>query len=64
MRRRVPIPAQEIARLIAEGKTNAEIGQAIGKAKNTVDNYVHRLLRQYQCRNRAQLAATAGNGST
>lgn len=56
MRRRANIPAEEIARYIAAGKANKEIAEELDKSKRTIDGWVHRLLRKYGCRNRAQLA--------
>ena len=56
MRPKADIPEQEIAGQIIEGKTNDEIGRVINRKKKTVDDYIHRLLRKYGCRNRTELA--------
>lgn len=49
-----------IARLIAEGKTNAEIGAQLGLSAKTVEHYVSRMLSKYGVRFRAQLVAKVG----
>jgi DNA-binding NarL/FixJ family response regulator len=47
----------EIAALIAEGLTNAEIAQRLTLAPGTVGNHVGHILRALGARNRAQIAA-------
>lgn len=49
-----------IASLIAEGKTNAEIGAQLGLSAKTVEHYVSRMLSKYGVRFRAQLVAKVG----
>lgn len=58
-----PRPAQLTARLgrilhlLAQGKTNKQIGRALGISHYTVRNHLVRLFRFYEVRNRAELAA-------
>ncbi len=48
---------QAILRLIAEGKTNREIGEALFLSENTVRNYVSRLLEKLGLSRRTEAAA-------
>lgn len=50
---------QDVARLIVEGRTNAQIGQELGLAPGSVANYVAAILDRLKLTNRAQLAAWA-----
>jgi DNA-binding NarL/FixJ family response regulator len=53
--------AIQIARLILEGKSNNEIAKALFKSPRTIEGRIHKLMRQNDCRNRSQLAATILN---
>lgn len=50
---------REIAALVAEGLTSAEIAVRLGVASGTVNNHIARSLRVLRLRNRAQLAVWA-----
>jgi len=50
---------KHILLLIAQGKTNLEIADAMGYARGSVRNYVSAILDKLGCSNRAQLAAYA-----
>jgi DNA-binding NarL/FixJ family response regulator len=56
-----PLTAQErrVLQLIAEGKTNREIGEVLHISAKTVKNYVTTLLAKLQLRRRAEAAAFA-----
>lgn len=43
----------------AEGKTNWEIGQILGRSENTVQHQLHNAQRKFDCVNRSQLIAEA-----
>jgi DNA-binding CsgD family transcriptional regulator len=47
---------REIAGLVAEGKTNAEIGGHLGISKRTVDAHVDHILGKLDVRTRTQIA--------
>lgn len=64
MRHKVVLPVERIAQCIIDGKTNKEIASVLDKSKRTVDDYMHRLLSMYNCKNRAQLANKILQGST
>lgn len=56
MRGKKEIQAKEIVPLIAGGMANKEIAIALNKSKHTIDGIVRQLLREYQCKNRTELA--------
>jgi len=47
---------KETARLLEEGHPNAEIARILGYSEMQVRSYVYRLMKQFDCRNRTQLA--------
>jgi DNA-binding NarL/FixJ family response regulator len=49
----------EVAALVAEGLTNAEIAQRLALTRGTVGNHIGHILRALGLRNRAQVAAWA-----
>lgn len=49
----------EIARLVAEGMSNKEIGKRLFIAERTVDNHVQHILNKLGVHSRAQIAAWA-----
>jgi DNA-binding NarL/FixJ family response regulator len=49
----------EVAALVAEGLTNAEIAQRLALTRGTVGNHIGHILRALGVRNRAQVAAWA-----
>jgi DNA-binding NarL/FixJ family response regulator len=50
---------ERILELIAQGRTNKQIGSAVFLAEGTVKNYVSRIMDKLHARNRAELAAHA-----
>lgn len=48
---------QQIIELIREGKANKEIAPLISKSLSATKMTVQKIMRKYNCRNRAQLAA-------
>ena len=48
----------EVARLVADGKENSEIGQRLGLSAATVKGYVSTALQKTRCHNRADLTHT------
>jgi non-specific serine/threonine protein kinase len=52
----------EVARAVAEGLTNKEIGAALGIAERTAETHVQRILTKLDLRGRAQLAAWVSGG--
>ena len=50
----------EIVRLIAVGRTNREVAQALFLSPRTVDMHVHNILRKLDCRSRVEAAHRAG----
>lgn len=50
---------KEIARLIAEGRSNMEISNHLRLAEGTVKNYVSAIMEKYGVRNRTELAVKA-----
>ena len=49
----------EVLRLVAQGRSNREIGAALGLSPNTVANHLRRILARTGCSNRAEAAAYA-----
>ena len=49
----------EILRLIAEGRTNREVGELLHTSQHTVANQVHGILVKSGCANRAEAIAWA-----
>jgi DNA-binding NarL/FixJ family response regulator len=47
---------RDVWELIKRGKTNKQIGEALGIAPGTVKTHVNRLLAKYGCHNRTQLS--------
>lgn len=47
---------RQIAELVAEGKTNAEIGEQLGISKRTVDAHLDHILTKLRVRSRTQIA--------
>ncbi|MGV1819852.1 LuxR C-terminal-related transcriptional regulator [Agrobacterium sp. CG160-95] len=50
---------RDVIRWCAEGKTNWEIGQILGRSEKTVQHELHNAQRKMNCVNRAQLVAEA-----
>jgi DNA-binding NarL/FixJ family response regulator len=50
---------RRVLELVAEGKTNREIGQALGLAEKTVKNYVSSILSKLQLKRRTEAAVYA-----
>jgi two-component system response regulator DevR len=48
---------QRIVALVAEGKTNKEIGQALNLSPKTVKNYLHQIFEKLGIQRRSQAAA-------
>jgi non-specific serine/threonine protein kinase len=48
---------QQVARLVAGGSTNRQIGQALGIAEKTTETHVHNIIRKLGAQNRAEVAA-------
>ena len=46
-----------MARLVAGGATNRQIGQALGIAEKTTEAHVHNIIRKLGAQNRAEVAA-------
>ena len=55
---------EKILTLVAEGKTNAEIGAALFLAEKTVKNYVSSILEKLEVARRAEAAAYQSCAST
>jgi DNA-binding CsgD family transcriptional regulator len=49
----------EVLRLVAQGRTNQQIAQALSVSKKTVDNHLTHILRKTACDNRAAVTALA-----
>jgi DNA-binding CsgD family transcriptional regulator len=47
----------EVARLVADGMTNKEIGARLFISEHTVDSHVRTILNKLGCNTRAQIAA-------
>jgi hypothetical protein len=47
----------EVARLVADGSTNRQIGRALGIAEKTTEAHVHNIIRKLGAHNRAEVAA-------
>jgi len=52
----LPDRQREVARLVAKGLSNKEIGTALGIAEATIKVYLKTLFTRYALRNRVQLA--------
>lgn len=50
---------QQVLRLVAEGLTNAEIGERLAISENTVKKYLHNILSKLQLNNRVEAALYA-----
>lgn len=50
---------RDVIHWCAEGKTNWEIGQILGRSENTVQHQLHSAQRKFNCVNRSQLIAEA-----
>ncbi len=50
---------RRIAALIAAGRTNAEIGRALGVSSNTVKNHITQMFLRLRMTNRVQVAVWA-----
>ena len=48
---------RQVARLVAGGSTNRQIGQALGIAEKTTEAHVHNIIRKLGAQNRAEVAA-------
>jgi DNA-binding NarL/FixJ family response regulator len=48
---------ERILPLVAEGKTNKEIGMALGLTETTVKSYLHTIFQKLQISRRSQAAA-------
>ena len=48
---------QQVARLVAGGSTNRQIGQALGIAEKTTEAHVHNIIHKLGAHNRAEVAA-------
>lgn len=49
---------QRIVELIAEGMADKEIAKELNKKKRTIEKAISRMLKKYNCRNRAHLVVT------
>lgn len=49
---------QKILELIADGKADKEIAKELSIKTKTVNQAIHRMLKKYNCRNRAHLVVT------
>jgi DNA-binding NarL/FixJ family response regulator len=58
---KIKIPRDKVIQLIAEGKANKEIAAVFSTTKGTIECIVHKLLREYNCKNRTELAIKALN---
>lgn len=54
---------RQIVTLIAQGKTNAEIGSELGLSRRSVETHRYRLIRQLGLKNSAELVAWFGLGT-
>jgi ATP/maltotriose-dependent transcriptional regulator MalT len=50
----------EVAGLVARGRTNRQIGRALGIAEKTAEVHVHNIIRKLDARSRAEIAAWVG----
>jgi DNA-binding CsgD family transcriptional regulator len=48
---------RQVARLVADGSTNRQIGRALGIAEKTTEAHVHNIIRKLGAHNRAEVAA-------
>ena len=48
---------RQVARLIAGGSTNRQIGRELGIAEKTTETHVHNIIRKLGAQNRAEVAA-------
>ena len=48
---------QQVARLVAGGSTNRQIGRVLGIAEKTIETHVHNIIRKLGAQNRAEVAA-------
>jgi non-specific serine/threonine protein kinase len=48
---------RQVARLVADGSTNRQIGRALGIAEKTTETHVHNIIRKLGAHNRAEVAA-------
>ena len=46
-----------MARLVARGSTNRQIGRVLGIAEKTTETHVHNIIQKLGARNRAEVAA-------
>jgi DNA-binding NarL/FixJ family response regulator len=53
---------QEVARLVARGRTNKQIGQALYVSERTAENHVQHILTKLGFSNRSQIAAWSSGG--
>lgn len=53
----------QIVTLVAQGKTNAEIGHELGLSKRSVETHRYRILRQTSLKNTAELVSWFSTGS-
>ena len=51
---------QEVAGLVARGRTNRQIGRTLGIAEKTAEVHVHNIIRKLDARSRAEVAAWVG----
>ncbi len=57
--RRITERERQVLQWVREGKSNQEIGEALGISQLTVKNHVQKILRKLDCSNRAQAVAEA-----
>lgn len=50
------IPVEKVVELIGQGKANKEIAAELGTTTLSIKDKIHKLLREYKCKNRAELA--------
>ena len=55
--RALTVRERQVARLVAGGSTNRQIGQALGIAEKTTEAHVHNIIRKLGAQNRAEVAA-------
>ena len=55
--RGLTVRERQVARLVADGSTNRQIGRALGIAEKTTEAHVHNIIRKLGAHNRAEVAA-------
>jgi DNA-binding NarL/FixJ family response regulator len=55
--RGLTVRERQVARLVADGSTNRQIGRVLGIAEKTTEAHVHNIIRKLGAHNRAEVAA-------